>query len=473
MKNIKVGSSLTVMGWGNQSTTGEEFPDRLFQVEVPLVSNQQCANNYAPGGTTITENMICAGFKQGGKDSCQGDSGGPLLYQLNGTWQQVGIVSFGEGCAQPDFPGVYARVEKYNDWVSQQIGSMTTNPTPVDPVTPEPTTPEQPDTETGFVNADALNLPGEIELIAKNNRPEESVLKMENTTEHSFKIVDISVNQSVFNIGQNNCVKILKAGESCELSLKYNPEEGSDEAEGDLIIDLNDGTNISVAIFGSNLTSVDETDIDNTSSDEDDSFADDNFDDNSFDYGFDDIDWYLDSDAWSEDDDGFSMNSSDLDLNDFATMNAEIEGEGAFEFDFDFENDSDENFCSYYVDGKLVRTLRGSNKSITHHVTQLTKGKHEIMWVYKKKSENSGTLKIKNIKFAKTETAPVTAPTPTNPTENTTSAEPTTTAPTNSLAPTTTGSSTNNRSGGGSTDVLLLSGLLLLLGRSRKLFSKR
>ena len=480
MKDIKDGSLLTVMGWGNQSTTGEEFPNRLFQVEVPLVSNQECSSNYEASGIEITDKMICAGFKQGGKDSCQGDSGGPLLYQLNGTWQQVGIVSFGEGCALPGKPGVYARVEKYNDWVSQQIGTTTTNPTPVDPVTPnpepvdpvapEPTTPEEPETETEVVDAASFNLPDEIELIARDSRPEESVLKLENTTSQNIDIVDISVNQSVFSIVKNDCVTILKSGKSCELTLKYQPEVGDFEAEGDLIIDLADGTNITVAVYGSNLVAVDETDNDNQETDEN------NGSDNEFagdGYDFDDIDWYLDSDAWSEENDGYYMDSTNLDLNDFATMSAEIDGEGAFEFDFDFENDYDENYCSYYVDGKLVRTLRGANKSTTHHVTQLSKGKHEIMWVYKKKSENSGTLKIKNIKFSKANTSSTTIPAPaqTNPTPTPVSVEPATTVPTNSLASTETTSSSNNRSGGGSTDILLLSGLLMLLGRAHKFFS--
>ncbi len=472
MKDIKAGSALTVMGWGNQSTTGEEFPNRLFQVEVPLVTNQQCSDNYAVESTTITENMLCAGLKQGGKDSCQGDSGGPLLYQLNGTWQQVGVVSFGVGCALPDFPGVYARVEKYNDWVNQQVGS-TSNPNPTEPVTPvvtapEPTTPEPtPDVpvtpNTGPIDLTSLNLPEEIELVAMENRPEKSILIMKNNTSQSIKIINVSVNQSAFNIDQNNCVKVLKAGASCKMTLSYQPEVNGDDAEADLIIDLDDGSNLSVALFGTNLESVGGTEND---SNDDDANSDDIYGDDFADSSnVNDIEWYLDSDVWIEEDDGFSMNGSELELNDFATMSAEIEGEGEFEFDFDFENDSDENYCSYYVDGKLVRTVRGSNRSTTHHVTKLSKGKHEIMWVYKKKSENSGSLKIKNIKLSKTVAAPSTT-TATNETAPT-NVEPASSTPTNSLSST----AGETRSGGGSTDILLLSGLLMLLARSRKMFT--
>uniref|UniRef100_A0A668UST4 Peptidase S1 domain-containing protein n=1 Tax=Oreochromis aureus TaxID=47969 RepID=A0A668UST4_OREAU len=98
-----------VTGWGN---TGEgvslPFPQNLMEVEVPVVGNRQC--NCDNGVGTITDNMICAGLSAGGKDSCQGDSGGPMVIKQNGRWIQAGVVSFGEGCARPNFPGVYARV---------------------------------------------------------------------------------------------------------------------------------------------------------------------------------------------------------------------------------------------------------------------------------------------------------------------------------------------------------------------------
>jgi secreted trypsin-like serine protease len=55
--------------------------------------------------------MLCAGYPQGGTDTCQGDSGGPLLVRaLDGSARLVGATSFGDGCAQPGKPGVYARV---------------------------------------------------------------------------------------------------------------------------------------------------------------------------------------------------------------------------------------------------------------------------------------------------------------------------------------------------------------------------
>jgi len=105
-----------VAGWGTTSSGGSPS-STLKEVRVKTMTNSQCAQSY---GSSITDNMLCASAP--GKDSCQGDSGGPLFVKpKNGPWTQSGVVSFGKGCADPNYPGVYARMSKYIPWIKSMI----------------------------------------------------------------------------------------------------------------------------------------------------------------------------------------------------------------------------------------------------------------------------------------------------------------------------------------------------------------
>lgn len=119
---FSAGTTCWVTGWGTIRGDGTPlpFPQRLQEVSVPVVSNTQCSASYSD----ITSNMICAGLDEGGKDSCQGDSGGPLVSKDGSKWVLAGVVSFGKGCAEPGFPGVYARVSEYQSWINSQINSQ-------------------------------------------------------------------------------------------------------------------------------------------------------------------------------------------------------------------------------------------------------------------------------------------------------------------------------------------------------------
>jgi len=114
-------NSVWVTGWGTTSEGGNISPT-LRQVSVPIVSDTTCARQY--GNDFKPETMFCAG--RSGKDSCQGDSGGPLVYQKDGSWYQYGIVSWGEGCAEANYAGVYSKTSAYCPFISDTTGGTIT-----------------------------------------------------------------------------------------------------------------------------------------------------------------------------------------------------------------------------------------------------------------------------------------------------------------------------------------------------------
>ncbi|XP_068623985.1 uncharacterized protein [Battus philenor] len=114
-EEIPDGDITMVSGWGNLREGGG-YPTTLQMVLVPIVSHDECAKSYA-SLYTITSTMLCAGVPEGGKDACQGDSGGPLVH--NG--RLAGVVSWGLGCARPNYPGVYAKVAALRRWIDRGI----------------------------------------------------------------------------------------------------------------------------------------------------------------------------------------------------------------------------------------------------------------------------------------------------------------------------------------------------------------
>ncbi|XP_025851483.2 enteropeptidase isoform X2 [Vulpes vulpes] len=108
------GSLCSIAGWGRVIYQGPTA-NILQEANVPLLSNEKCQQQMPE--YNITENMVCAGYEEGGIDSCQGDSGGPLMCQENNRWFLAGVTSFGYQCALPNRPGVYARVLRFTEWI--------------------------------------------------------------------------------------------------------------------------------------------------------------------------------------------------------------------------------------------------------------------------------------------------------------------------------------------------------------------
>lgn len=158
-RELTPGTVCTVIGWGKKEDTGSEYyflmshlnlkcflsvseyEPEINEVEVPVLNRDLCNIWLENRDLNVTEGMICAGYKEGGKDACQvgfqsverkrvnrlifkGDSGGPLLCRDSKDserWFVGGIVSWGIKCAHPHLPGVYAYVPKYIKWITQQI----------------------------------------------------------------------------------------------------------------------------------------------------------------------------------------------------------------------------------------------------------------------------------------------------------------------------------------------------------------
>ena len=115
---------------GETLTDDQVFSTKLRQVEVPLVGWEMCRDifkvvreKYPDKIGTISKATLCAGLPEGKKDSCHGDSGGPLVARTaDNLFVQIGVVSWGIGCALPGFPGVYTRVSEFESWVREQTG---------------------------------------------------------------------------------------------------------------------------------------------------------------------------------------------------------------------------------------------------------------------------------------------------------------------------------------------------------------
>lgn len=113
---LKDGALARVTGWGSLGEGGTPVRD-LRYVQLRVFTNTDC-NDPVAYNEKVKDEMVCAGFVKGGKDSCQGDSGGPLTVTLEGEPQLVGIVSWGEGCAKPNRYGVYTRAPRFVEWIA-------------------------------------------------------------------------------------------------------------------------------------------------------------------------------------------------------------------------------------------------------------------------------------------------------------------------------------------------------------------
>ncbi|XP_042554079.1 serine protease 27 [Dipodomys spectabilis] len=125
------GMSCWVTGWGSPSEQDHlPSPRTLQKLSVPLIDTPKCNLLYGTDAEpdwqpkAIQDDMLCAGFAEGKKDACKGDSGGPLVCHVDQSWVQAGVISWGEGCARPNRPGVYIRVTSHHRWIRRIIPEL-------------------------------------------------------------------------------------------------------------------------------------------------------------------------------------------------------------------------------------------------------------------------------------------------------------------------------------------------------------
>ena len=116
------GTLASIVGWGTTCFEQCATTTNLKEAGAPIVSDRTCSSAY--GGSFVATTMVCAG--DGTADTCQGDSGGPIMVPRVDAYVLVGVTSKGFGCANPDFPGIYARLgaPALNAWVLDRIPTV-------------------------------------------------------------------------------------------------------------------------------------------------------------------------------------------------------------------------------------------------------------------------------------------------------------------------------------------------------------
>lgn len=119
--SVEPGTKCWIAGWGTTKSGANRKSPVLREAFQTIVSKEDCEITGNATRRTITDDMLCARgeVKADGRasDSCQGDSGGPLVCSRQGKWTVHGVVSWGKGCGQAEFPGVYSRTGAQLDWI--------------------------------------------------------------------------------------------------------------------------------------------------------------------------------------------------------------------------------------------------------------------------------------------------------------------------------------------------------------------
>jgi secreted trypsin-like serine protease len=372
------------IGWGGRLGYGPNrgdgptgnFPDILQEVELPLLTNNQCRQIFADSRrlsvteTGVTEQMICAAIDMGGKSACQGDSGGPLFVETESGPMQVGITSWGIGCAARGYPGVYARVGALLEFINAtRFGLVISG-------------------QSRLANTPVASAINQTYTVTNNSN---------NSVSPSFSLT----NSMDFTLSSENCL-LLTAGQSCEISITMNAASaGLKQTNLSINSDIPETPTIGMSVQGfvvedaSSLRSA---------------IGPENNDITLFSGG--DRPWQVNFDG--------GVSSGDIDDKQESILVAKVIGEGQLRFEWSVsseenEDEPDEPFDALYLilNGQQQAFISG-DEGFTSYTLELSTGTNLIEWTYRKDA-NTAKLddrgRVRNLVFT-TAQDPVFLPTP-------------------------------------------------------------
>lgn len=324
------GTDAVVAGWGTLSADGST-PDRLQKVVVPVVSTAKANETKAYAGS-VQPSMLAAGYVDGGKDSCQGDSGGPLVIEVHGHWLQVGIVSWGKGCAEPYAYGIYTRLSSFADWI-EGITGLPGDGSQAEPIPLEIL--KQPQSVSALPGQPAV-----LTVTASGQEPMAYQWFLNGVALASAQTASMTVPEaSLADVGSYT---VMVSGGGQELL--------SDSAELTLsqIIDLAEALDQPTWLF--------EVDQEGSS-------------------------WL--GQANESHDQMDAVHSVALGNNEMAVLSTELEGPGHLGFFWKVSSETSWDNLKFLVDGQVLASISGE-RHWEAFTTTLTGGKHRIQWIYQK-----------------------------------------------------------------------------------------
>jgi secreted trypsin-like serine protease len=335
---ISLGSYVTAIGWGSTVgyESGEEvtptYPSILRDVELPLQQDANCLESL--GTSYDASSMLCAGFEEGGASSCQGDSGGPLVYNDSGTWKQIGIVSWGVGCATAGYPGVYTRLAAFSDWVESRINNVFVDEQLIFPYM-------------------QINSTSTQTLTLYNNTISEAQLSYTLTGSENFSYETSECNS-------------IAPKESCNLNITYSSSIGQiSQATLSITNNLSEASTLTTLVEATTVSDISDIAIQANFSNEN-------------------IQWFTGGDAkWSLLDGTEILQSTTISDLEESILLATVIGTGLLSFEWAVDSEVDFDYLNLFINDQLIASISGK-QDFSVYSYFLSEESNTVVWQYKK-----------------------------------------------------------------------------------------